>query len=196
MAKRLHLIIWVCCCFLAQPHLSCQNQLLDSLLHLVEQGQPDTLQARYLARISDYYLRRDLDKAIEYAEQTLVVARQTGQQHLVSRALINKCIAYQDKGVFDSVQLIASQAELHFQRHPNVIELSNLYSTRGHLERLLGRNDKAFDWYIKAVKNLEENFEDSTDFNAMPAYLNNVAISLNGKGAYKEAFAYLEQALA
>ncbi|MEQ8702860.1 MAG: tetratricopeptide repeat protein [Phaeodactylibacter sp.] len=140
-------------------------------------------------------MRRDLDKAIHFANRASELAERTGQYYHMGKVLTNKSVAYLDKGMIDSVNIIAEQAEAHFRSHPNVVELSNLYSTRGHLERRLGRNDKAFEWYLKSVRNIEEHAKDSSDWYALPAFLNNVAISLRQQGDYDESLRYLKQAL-
>jgi signal transduction histidine kinase len=196
MANRLKLMLWVCCCLLAHTPLFSQQLTVDSVLSMVERGQPDTLQVEYLTKLSSYYIRRDLDKAIHFANRAGELAERTGQYYHIGKALTNKSVAYLDKGMIDSVNIIAEQAEAHFRKHPNVLEQSNLYSTRGHLERRLGRNDKAFEWYLKSVRNIEENAKDSSDRYALPAFLNNVAISLRQQGDYDESLRYLKKALA
>jgi signal transduction histidine kinase len=162
---------------------------------MVERGQPDTLQVEYLAKLSNYYMRRDLDKAIHFANRAHRLAEQTGQYYHIGKALTNKSVAYLDKGMIDSANTIAEHAEAHFRSHPDALELSNLYSTRGHMERRLGRNDKAFEWYLKSVRNIEEHSKDSSDYYALPAFLNNVAISLRQQGDYDESLKYLKRAL-
>lgn len=195
MAYRLKLMLWGCCCLLAFTPLFSQKLTVDSVLLMVERGQPDTLQVEYLTKLSNYYMRRDLEKTIYYADRVLELAEQTGQYYYLGKALTNKSVAYLDKGMIDSVNIIAEQAEAHFREHPDVLELSNLYSTLGHLERRLGRNDKAFEWYIKSVRNIEEHAKDSSDWYALPAFLNNVAISLRHQGDYDGSLRYLQQGL-
>lgn len=195
MACRLKLMLWGCYCLLACAPLFSQKLTADSVLLMVEQGHPDTLQVEYLTKLSSYYMRRDLKKAIHFADRAQQLAEQTGQYDHIGKALMIKSVAYLDKGMIDSANIIAEQAEAHFREHPNVLELSNLYSTRGHLERRLGRNDKAFEWYIKSVRNIEKHAKDSSVYYALPAFLNNVAISLLQQGDFDESLRYLKEAL-
>lgn len=71
MAYRLKLMLWGCCCLLAFTPLFSQKLTVDSVLLMVERGQPDTLQVEYLTKLSNYYMRRDLEKTIYYADRVL-----------------------------------------------------------------------------------------------------------------------------
>ena len=65
---------------LAQPEV-------DSLQSIVEDTNNDSIKVEALLELTTIFLRRNLEKSVEYGEQAVELARQSGSLHLQSWAL-------------------------------------------------------------------------------------------------------------
>lgn len=102
-----------------------------------------------------------------------------------------KAISLRNQGVLDEALMYSDSAIAVCKVIDNKSEEANVHSGRGRIYRALGRNDKAREDYLTALKIIEDNDEDKS----LSAVLNNLGNIEHISGNYDKAIGYYIQSL-
>ncbi|MCU0448882.1 MAG: tetratricopeptide repeat protein [Bernardetiaceae bacterium] len=168
-------------------------RLIDSLLTLLDrQTNDDTLQVQRTAQLSTYYLGIDYVKAVNYAQNSLTLAKKLGYARGQATSHLNLGLAFEEQG-------LPGQAIEHFRQGLAIFE--TLGDLRGQAISCnnLGNSYYSIKDYEKSLTcfqsslKLKEKAGDQTGINL--AY-NNIGYNLVLLNRPAEAQPYLEKVLA
>ena len=133
----------------------------DSLKQVVENERIDSLRFDALYNLAAYYLNRDLSQSIDFGEQAIELAQQTGSIKLEVRALELLALARFFQGNFQAAQsnwlaaidlLVVMESE-----EPYSIERMRLMGDRAQQYNNVGATFKNLGEYDKAIEYFQEN---------------------------------------
>lgn len=183
--------------FLFNTFVEGQTTKVDSLKRIVAENKRDTNQVKALNQLSLYFGRRDLDKSLEYAKASEVLARAINNKKRTGIALTSAAVAYMDMGKTDSAELSLAQSLsiLEKVKNENVdVALASAYSLQGHLQNNRNNADKAFELYLKAAK-ICETSSDPKAKRVLPVHYNNLANLFKNQEKYDKGLKYGLKAL-
>jgi class 3 adenylate cyclase len=153
-----------------------------SLFAALEQNPEDTAISHELDDLISKNLYNDPRLAILQADCVMAIAGRTSSLSIYTRMLMNKGIAYDMMGSYDSA-LMNYQAALQIaEQHHFLITLGDIYNNMSILHSVMGQMEKSLEYCLKAM----EIFENAADSARMAKIYNNLGsryseMSLNDK---------------
>jgi two-component system, NarL family, sensor histidine kinase UhpB len=167
-----------------------QSSVIDSLQRIVALQRHDTTELKTLLNLTFEFSRKDLEKAITSAHQSLALARALSNPVHVASSYFYLVLIYQNSGKLDSAlyYLGLSEALLH-TAHPNVKIEINYNQTAGLFYKSQGQYRKALPYMLDNLRLMKtENEGRAGNF----LNIGNAYFSLSD---YKNAVSYHLQAL-
>ncbi len=162
MRKLLPILILV---FLIQPVMS--QPEVDSLQQIIDKTENDSIKVEALLELTTIFLRRNLEKSVEYGQEAVDLARQSGSLHLQSWALTTLGAAHYYSGNYNKAldewlasveimktresQALDSLSKSNF-RDQRAVLLSNI----GAVYKTMGEYDKAIEYFQENLRIQEE----------------------------------------
>ena len=158
MKKLFHIILLLGLVFNVMAQSSA-----DSLMGVVETEQNDSLRFDALYSLTAYYLNRDLSQSVDYGEQAVELAQQTGSIKLEIKALELLALARFFQGNFEAAQsnwlaaidlllVKESQETDSLERMRLMEDRAQQFNNVGATFKNLGEYDKAIEYYQENLK--------------------------------------------
>lgn len=198
MRKLLYILLLF---FLIQP---IQSQLpIDSVENVVETTDNDSLKIDGLLYLSRMYLSRNLQQSVEYAEQAVQLAEETGSLHHQSWALNSLGISHYYSGNYNQalekwiaaieiLKLREIQATDSITRRSLINQRALLLNNIGVIYKTLGEYEKAIEYYQENLS-LQEQINSILGMARSRANIANVYFFLGLD--YDKALEYFRQSL-
>lgn len=167
-----------------------QRQKIDGLKSEIRTAS-DTTRVRLLNEISWLYKNINIDSAIRYAREALVLARRTNAQALIGASLNSLGSAKQAAGEYDSALAYLNQSirikTVSGDSSGITSELSNI----GIIHDEKGDYDKALRYYFAALHLARKNGDLRTEANT----LSNIGVVYKKEKEYENVLTYYQTAL-
>ena len=179
-------------------YLFSQNNKIDSL-EIVLKTATDTTKVNILNQLSEEYVKKAPETAMQYAEQALSISEEKKYKKGIANALNMQGVFYSSKGNYEksleSLNMSLAKREEMIIDNPNDIE-SKSFSARimsniGFVYVKLGDFDKANEYYLKALK-IAESIKSNKD---MILVLNFTANMYYTKGEYEKTIEFYLKSL-
>ena len=150
-------------CFLIASSLCTQSQSLpvvDSLVHVIEETDNDSLKAYCMIKVGSEYERTGSDSALGWYQSALLITQYREDYTLLDLS----GLAFMRTGIFhlrhggsrDDVLLNLENAKHIFQKSGNRVRLSDVLTSAGLYECFNGNQTAAFDLHSEAINILQE----------------------------------------
>ena len=150
-------------CFLITSALFTQSQSLpvvDSLVHVIEETDNDSLKAYCMIKVGSEYERTGSDSALGWYQSALLITQYREDYTLLDLS----GLAFMRTGIFhlrhggsrDDVLLNLENAKHIFQESGNRVRLSDVLTSAGLYECFNGNQTAAFDLHSEAINILQE----------------------------------------
>lgn len=143
----------------------------------------------YLSLASIYHLR-SLDKALEYSNKALELAKVSGQEILIAKAFKNLGVTNYYLTQYTEAVLCFDSALNMFARTGDSVEIANIHNNLGIIYSDIGQPLKALDYLLRSLS-YRKRMADSI---GIGHGLNNIGAIYYDIKAYGEALTYFEQA--
>lgn len=143
----------------------------------------------YLSLASIYH-HRSLDKALEYSEKALELAKEGGQDTLLAKSFKSLGVTYYYLTEYTEAVLYFDSALYVFSQLGDSVEISNIHNNLGIIYSDIGQPLEALDYLLRAL-NYRRKVGDSA---GIGHNLNNIGAIYYDIKAYGEALSYFEQA--
>ncbi|HEC44377.1 MAG TPA: tetratricopeptide repeat protein [Bacteroides sp.] len=137
--------------------------LVDSLQNIVENTDSDSTRVEALMELTEMFLRRNLQQSVEYGEEAVKVARETGSLRLESWALTTLGAAHYYSGNYDRalekwmdcvdvIKMQEFQAVDSTKKEGLTDQRATLLNNIGVVYKTMGEYDKAIEYYQENLK--------------------------------------------
>jgi signal transduction histidine kinase len=164
-----------------------QTPLIDSLTKVVAQHTRDTNEIKALDQLGTEFMRRDMDKAMNYVWQHIALAKGLGTHFKISSAYAALVAMHQDRGRMDSAQYYVDLLAALVKRIPADRKASvNYYNAAGLFYKNQGKYKEALPFLKEALRYVDLS-KDKTNY---AGQLLNIGNAYNALGDYKNAADY------
>jgi tetratricopeptide (TPR) repeat protein len=192
-------IILFSCFLILTPALSARlhgqnQQLLDSLLYVLETAQDNHQKVGALIKISSEYARHDLFTSLRYAERSLELARQSHDNELISSAKANMGYVCFNHGLLElAARSYFSYKELQQQigNEEGVLKASvNIAAIKLMMEDFAGTRDDLLEILHSIESGRLKSPKDSLPPDVLTTIYNNLGVVYENLGETPEAIEY------
>jgi adenylate cyclase len=191
IAHRIH-FVWIGI-FINMAVLFSQENRIDSLIHAVNSASntDSSLISNYI-EISDYYLRRNIDVAFEYADKALTLSNKLSKfPHLtaISYGRLGT-ISYLKRNYKDAINKYSQSLSINTQLK-NERQMASNYNNLGLVYSALEDYGESIKFYLNAL-NINEKINNNS---GIINNLGNIGVMYNNLNESGEAVKYFEKAL-
>ncbi len=192
-AKNTYRIIVFFCCALSMCLITSNiqgqsaNQIFDSLTI----GKPIPEQLQALSNYAVGIRNADIFLGSSISTKALEIARKSGTQQSLARALYDMGAIYHLTERYDSAKIYYHQSRAMFMQINDRAGFSDTYINLGILYRKLSKMDAAFEWLEKATE-IKRNLNDTA---SLLRCLNSLGNGYYTAGKYNKALHYYSEAL-
>lgn len=145
---------------------------IDSLLTVLKSTKTDTTKCSIYNQISNFYLYRNIDEGLKYANKGLVLAKKIQWKKGIGLSNLNISKHQMSNGNFDNSAQHLKTAEAVFLENSDTYNLGNVYNQFGILYANKGKFPDALENFFKSLKNFESTNSKNTKLNIANIYQN------------------------
>ncbi|MCK9204990.1 MAG: hypothetical protein M0P58_11225 [Bacteroidales bacterium] len=179
--KKIFLVFW----FASGFGIICIGQT-DSLMTLLQHKHTPEKKVDLLNKLADFYIYRNLDSAMSFAQEALILAMNSHYQKGEILALINKSEIYREVGKYQKSMNYANQIKNYADKLTDKELLAKFYMLSGYVYMSQFKYNEAIDLYYKSL-NL---FREKKDLIGMGDVQRKMGQSFGGKGDYDLMYDY------
>jgi len=169
------------------------SQEMDSvaLINNLNKATDDTQKTNALCNLSDYYLNKDLNKALSYAEEAKSISKKSNYKEGISKSEFATGEANFLLSNFDEAKINYTEALSVYSSLKNDIGIADSYSGLGKVAYKIGESDIALDHFKKAL----EIFENKKHKKALPGLYINIGLLYDDVKNYKQAIEFYNKSV-